>query len=437
MGGIADYSGSLVLELPLAVGTAVAAQAMAALQFEVLSPEVAASGAEPLVSLPLSNLLASGDEPYYLTARKLLANDPKRSWAAYLAGVLVVLQHEYRLPLKHGVRLLVHSAVPTGKGVSSSAALEVATMQALCGLYGLELTGREMALLCQQAENLVVGAPCGIMDQMTVACGQKDHLLALLCQPAELQKSVSLPPEVQVWGLDSGIRHAVSGSDYSSVRVGAFMGYRLIAERRGLKAEQISPVHVKIEDTAGKGYLANISPQEWETAYRDWVPEEIPGREFLARWGGTTDFVTEVNPAQTYAVRQPTAHPIYEHYRVSLFRQILEAKAEKLEQADLIILGNLMYESHQSYSRCGLGSSGTDRLVELVQQAGPASGLYGAKITGGGAGGTVAVLGLKSAEEAVQQIARQYEQETGRQALILSGSSPGASSAGPTCLIKI
>ena len=74
------------------------------------------------------------------------------------------------------------------------------------------------------AENFVVGAPCGIMDQMTSALGRSDALLALLCQPAEVQGFVPLPPSIGFWGIDSGIRHAVSGSDYTSVRTGGVHG---------------------------------------------------------------------------------------------------------------------------------------------------------------------------------------------------------------------
>jgi L-arabinokinase len=89
-------------------------------------------------------------------------------------------------------------------------------------------------------------------------------------------------------------------------------------------------------------------------------------------------------------------------------------------------MGELMYASHESYSACGLGSSGTDRLVDLVREAGPASGLFGAKITGGGSGGTVAVLGLSTAGEVVAEIASRYAAESGHEAYVFDGSSAGA-----------
>ena len=293
MGGIADYSGSLVLELPLALATFVAAQAIPESVFVIFSPGVEAGGDEPLVRWPLSALAAvAKGEAVPLE----IAKTPGQSWVSYAAGVWLLLHRAYRLPLDQGVRLLVHSQLSAGKGVSSSAALEVATLQALAGLYGLEISGKEAALLCQKAENTIVGAPCGIMDQMTVACGLADHLLALRCQPAELEGNIKLPAELAVWGLDSGIRHAVSGSDYTSVRVGAFMGYRLVAELAGLKAHRLSGQLVEIEDPFWQGYLANLSPSLWESAYEAKIPERLTGQDFLARWGGTTDPVTQVDP---------------------------------------------------------------------------------------------------------------------------------------------
>jgi len=89
-----------------------------------------------------------------------------------------------------------------------------------------------------------------------------------------------------------------------------------------------------------------------------------------------------------------------------------------------------MYQSHASYSACGLGSSGTDALVGLVREAGPAAGLYGAKITGGGSGGVVAVLARAGSRSAVEGIVRDYERLTGRATMVLGGSSDGAARFG-------
>lgn len=428
MGGIADYSGSLVLQLPIREATRVALQRDPERKIRIVSLGAEANDRATSFEMPLADFEVGGQALGYEAARAYFQREPSQHWAAYVAGAFLVLQHERGVAFTEGARLLIDSEVPEGKGVSSSAAIEVAAMQAIAAAFGLTLDPREMALLCQKVENLVVGAPCGVMDQMTAACGQTHRLLALLCQPAELQGMVTIPDEIAVWGLDSGVRHSVSGADYGSVRVGAFIGYRMIAAQMGLKTSQATPGQpVKIDDPTWHGYLANLAPSEFEQAYAAALPQHIAGDEFLAHYTNTTDPVTQVNPQTLYAVRMPTAHPIYEHFRVRNYAELLN---QPVNERQLELLGELMYQSHASYSACNLGSGGTDRLIKLVRQAGPKQGLYGAKITGGGSGGTVAVLGRQEAGTAIQAIADQYAQQTGYQPYIFSGSSPGAAAFG-------
>jgi galactokinase len=423
MGGIADYSGSLVLQLPLAEAALVAIQPAEGIGWQVASLPENPHELPRLVTLDSAVVqeLLRGD---YTAARDRLRDAPSRAWAAYVVGVLLVLSRELGAHVPDSLRVLVRSRVPEAKGVSSSAALEVATMRAACALLSLQIDGTEAARLCQLAENLLVGAPCGIMDQMTSAVGRADELLALLCQPAQVQGFVRLPPAVAVWGIDSGIRHAVSGSDYTSVRCGAFMGYRILADLAGLPAARLDEGgRVQVDDRRWQGYLANVTPQEFAAEFAARLPVKMLGQDFLQHYGGTTDRVTRVEPGRTYAIRQPAAHPVHEHARVQRFRELLERSPET---SVLTEMGQLMYASHASYSACGLGSDGTDRLVELVRQSGKSSGLFGAKITGGGSGGTVAVLGWSDAGPAVQDIAQRYAAETGHAVCIFCGSSPGA-----------
>jgi len=243
-----------------------------------------------------------------------------------------------------------------------------------------------------------------VMDQMTAACGERDRLLAILCQPGELKGTIPLPDEMSIWGIDSGIRHSVAGADYGAVRTAAFMGYRIITEIAG--------------HDRWNGYLANVTPEEFEENFAAHLPAHLSGAEFLERYHGITDTVTSVDPNRTYPVFAATKHPIYEHARVNRFAEILtnwQGHADRL--------GELMYESHKSYSTCGLGSDGTDELVRLVQVE---PDLYGAKITGGGSGGTVAVLAHKSAKPTIEKVAATYADRTGYQPTIISGSSDGA-----------
>jgi L-arabinokinase len=283
-----------------------------------------------------------------------------------------------------GANILISSRVPLGKGVSSSAALEVAVMQAVTAAFDIGIEGRDKALLCQKVENLVVGAPCGVMDQMTAVFGERDRLLLLLCQPAELKRMIAVPRQLRLWGIDSGIRHSVSGADYGSVRANTFKGLQIISDLKRTKVD----------------YLANISPAEFESEYRDELPE---------------------------AVRMPTAHPIYENVRVQRFVDLLD-QCESSDNSEPLYneLGELMFESHRSYTAVGLNSAGTDLLVELVRKEGPGAGLFGAKITGGGSGGTVAVLGDLNSRDAINRVAASHARQTGHQPYIFNGSSSGA-----------
>jgi len=171
-----------------------------------------------------------------------------------------------------------------------------------------------------------------------------------------------------------------------------------------------------------------MPPAVWRRRFRDTVPERIDGAAFLARYHGSTDTVTVVDPVRSYPVRAATEHPIYEHARVGRFRDILAGGAASADaRAEL---GELMFASHASYSACGLGSDGTDRLVELVRAAGTAAGVYGAKITGGGSGGTVAVLAAAGRRAVIDAIAERYRADSGRQVTVFSNSSDGARAAG-------
>jgi L-arabinokinase len=299
------------------------------------------------------------------------------------------------------------------------------------------MSGEDVATACQWAENHIAGAPCGIMDQMTSALGRRDRLLRLRCQPAIVEGHVDIPRGFRFYGIDSGIRHAVSASDYGTVRTAAFMGYRIIADIVGL-AVVPHGWGVRVDDPMWRGYLTNINSLEFESRFVHQLPERMTGAEFLARYRGTTDPVTRVHPDRTYPVRQATVHPIREHWRVTSFVALLEALgrvgphdvSDDGPLAYAIEMGHLMYQSHDSYGACGLGSEGTDRLVALVREAGVERGLFGAKITGGGSGGTVAVFATEGAEAVVREISARYAQETGRTAEVFARSGGGAAEVG-------
>src|SRR4029079_865735 len=124
--------------------------------------------------MDLSEFENSGEPVDYDAARARFQQDPSQHWAAYVAGVFLALMRERNIRFRDGARILIASRVPQGKGVSSSAALEVAVMQAVSAAFEIPVGSRELALLCQIAENCVAGAPSGVMDQMTAACGESN-----------------------------------------------------------------------------------------------------------------------------------------------------------------------------------------------------------------------------------------------------------------------
>ena len=426
MGGIADYNGSLVLPLPLARATWAMLQQQTAPRCDLATWR---DGRWQFFSTELRPLV-SGElrEPEALAAWFAVREADR--WAAHVVGVLqlclrqAVSSGSVAIP---GFRLLIDSTVPEGKGVASSASLQVAGMAAISAGLGSDLLPAQQAVACQWVENHIVGAPCGVMDQMTSACGRRDRLLKLRCQPGSIEGFLDVPPGYRFYGVDSGVMHAVSGADYATVRTAAFMGYRMIADAAGLPARREGHL-VRVDDARWGGYLANLTPAEFASRFAQGLPPVMSGSEFLARYHGTGDEATQVRGERRYPVRQATAHPVYEHERVTRFADLLGRLID--EPSNAIELGRLMYASHQSYSACGLGSVETDRLVELVASAGPEQGLFGAKITGGGSGGTVAVFGTIEAEPRLREIVGRYEAESGHRAEVFSESGPGAAETG-------
>ena len=420
MGGIADYSGSLVMPMPIAEATFAAVQKNSDSSIKIIS--LAGDGNTRRFLMNISDLGLAADG--YENVRRWFADDDH--WASYIAGAFFALQAELGIDFQTGARVLISSDVPIGKGVSSSAALEVSTMQAVCAAFEIEIEPRNMAIMCQLVENKIVGAACGIMDQIAVHSGVANSLVSLVCQPASIGEPVPLPDGLEVWGIDSGVRHAVVGSDYSSVRVAAFMGYRIITDLAGLTFERICDGIIKINDDLWNGYLSNVTPDEYERELAGRIPISMTGREFLEKYIGTTDTVAAIDPERSYAIKPPTEHAIYENYRVNQFASLLK---KPIDDATLEKLGELMFASHAGYASCGLNESGTDRIVELVRERRD-KGLFGARITGGGSGGTVAILSSRRNRSAILEVAGEYQRDTGKKPYIFNGSSPGCATFG-------
>ncbi len=432
MGGNDDYTGGLVFETTIREATLVALQAREDRLVRFNNPAVKALGWSDLVEFSLDDLLVGHKVKPLDEMRDWINQDTRRSWCAYILGDLYFLLKEFPAKVRSGFDLYLESDVPLGKGVSSSAALEVAPMKVMSELYGVPVAGVKLAEWTQWVEIALTQSACGIMDQLAVVMGDEDHFVPMLCQPCLPQPLVKLPKNLQIWGIDSGVRHSVAGIEYEAARAATFMGYRWLCE-----IEKLSPKLNKSGalprwvEPKWNGYLANLTPSLFHGLYAQHLPERERGSDFKRHFSDHLDPFTPVRPSVTYPVRAATRYAVEENWRVHTFFSLLSKPESMIDTITGQLLGELMYQSHLGYSQCGLGSEATDKIVELVRNEG-SKDLLGAKITGGGAGGTVAILGWNTskATKAFHCVADSYADWSKQTPYIFQGSSPGCDQFG-------
>jgi L-arabinokinase len=405
MGGNDDYTGGLVFECTIAEATFVAAQVKHGDPHPVVVVRNRQLSSED-ASVPVSVLREPGLSPSALAEYLQSTFSPSR-WQLYVIGVLYWLNIRFPLQMfsngSQGLSLAIWSTVPLNRGVSSSASVEVAVMKAAASAFGISIEGEALATACQWVENQVCSSACGLMDQMAVTLG--GPFMAMRCQPAKVLTDPPLPEDLTIFALDSGVSHEVSGIEYEAARAAAFMGYKIICFLEGLDVYELKDSEIpRFTDDKYSGYLANMSPSNFSRLFEKALPECMSGREFLEKYGSHVDPATPVLPDHVYNIRANTKYAVMENNRVSLFFSLIKGCPLQGNQLELYEqLGELMYQSHDAYTECGLGSTATSAIVDLVRSLGISSGLFGAKITGGGAGGTVAILGLASAQDAFQK----------------------------------
>ena len=218
MGGNDDYTGGLVFEMTIREATWAAAQQREDGQFVVRNETASEAGWKGEVACTLDNLATAE------SVRQLAISTPGMRWTAYVLGNFHYLLINYPEQVRgKGLTVYIDSEVPLNKGVSSSAAVEVAVMKAACAAYGIELAGVDLALACQWVENVIAESACGVMDQITAVLGDEGYVLPLVCQPCNPEPLVKLPEQLQCWAVDSGVAHEVSGSEYDAARAEAVM----------------------------------------------------------------------------------------------------------------------------------------------------------------------------------------------------------------------
>ena len=421
IGGNVDYTGGMVLQSLLREAVWIAAQPRTDDRIRILNPGAAQFGWEPRLEHRMDDL-------HDLENLRLLCGQRQSSsWGSYVLGALFFLKNRNGCSDSSGLDLFIASDLPPNKGVSSSAALEVAALKAASAAWGVCLEGVRLATAGQWVENVVAGAACGIMDQAAIALGVQDHLLPILCQPCRPSPPVKLPAGLQLWGIDSMVPRSTAGVAYETARAAAFIGYKLICQYEGT---DVTPAEVsgipRWTDSRWRGYLSNLAPSEFHSRYERWLPESLSGRDFFERVGEHVDPFTKVDPDRQYPVRAAVRYATEENLRVQTMYKMLEASRWSGSESSSRLIGELLSQSHIAYSECGLGSEACDELVSRALKA----GFFGAKMTGGGAGGVVAILGRSGDQRAIHSVAQEYA--AGRSAMphIFEGSSDGVDAFG-------
>jgi len=419
MGGNVDYTGGLVFEATIREATWAAVQLRADRRIVFWNPQMAARGWRDRIEFDFD---AVTDEE---TVRRMVNSDPGQRWTAYVLGIFYLLRLRYPEAVRNGANVYITSEVPLNKGVSSSAAIEVAVMKPAARAYGIDLHGVELSEACQWVENVIAESACGIMDQAAAVLGDEGYVLPLLCQPCQPHPLVRLPEELRCWAVDSGVSHAVTGIEYEAARAAAFMGYKLICDWEGLPVTRDTGSRIpRFTDPRWCGYLSNVTPSLFRSKYEPRLPEVMAGSAFLRDGRFHPDPFTSLRPEISYRVRNCTRYAIEENQRIQLFVELARGAAAEASEDAFRLMGDLMYQSHYSYTECGLGNEATDLLVDLVREQG--NGLYGAKVTGGGAGGTVAILGHRNARESFDRVVERYAEIRRMEPYVFNGSSMGA-----------
>jgi galactokinase len=330
-----DYNDGFVMPVAIDLSTVVEISRLEGRKLEVFSENF---GDEIQVDLDDKTLAARGH------------------WSDYPVGVAVTLERTgHRL---RGARLKIRGEIPIGSGLSSSAAVEVATACALVAHSGLNLNPRELALLCQRAENEFVGARVGIMDQFVSLFGQAQRALMLDCRTLDF-RLLPLPDNVRLIICNTMVTHDLALSAYN--------------ERRAQCEE-------------GVKHLARFFPDV--RALRDVTLEQLE----------------EYGWALSSVVYRRCRHVITENARV-----LTAAKA--LESQDLDGFGELMAGSHASLrDDYEVSCKELDLMVELAREV---EGVYGSRMTGGGFGGsTVSLVDSEHVERFRERVAAGYEEAT-------------------------
>ena len=333
-----DYAGGYVMPMAIDRYTAIA-----------IAPST-----DPTMIYVGSGSVDSGCRFRLNQGREAISKAP--GWARYVLGI-AQLMIERGEPVQ-GFDAWVETDIPLGAGLSSSAALEVATTLAIDAAHNRTRSSMQVAQLCQRAEHEFAGVPCGIMDMASIACARAGHATFLDCRSGEIKHIPLNGSPIAVVIANTKVKHALTDGAYANRREDC----------------------EKAADAMGVKLLREATPALLES-HRDSLPPTVFRR--------ARHVVSEIG-------RTVTA-------------------SEHLLHRDWEGLGRCMHESHDSLrDDFEVSCNELDTMVEIAQSIGPAGGVYGARMTGGGFGGCAVILVAEEhANRFIKNLGTRYEQEAG------------------------
>lgn len=284
------------------------------------------------------------------------AEQPRHDWLDYVQGITHILAREGHA--LRGFDMRIQSDVPPGSGLSSSAALEVSLLRALRMAFDLNLDDVAIARIAQRAENEFVGAQVGILDQMAVSLGQPGQALFIDTRDLSFE-TIPLPQNAELIVMHSGVEHNHASGDYNARRAECRRACELL----------------------GVDQLRDVTDAEMARCAD--LPEPLGRR---------------------------VRHVVTENARVL-------AAVDALRRQDVKQLGELFYASHASQrDDYQVSIPEIDKIVEIARTM---PEIYGARLTGGGFGGSVVMLAHTGARAVAERIAARYAAQSGRNPTLL------------------
>ena len=332
--------------------------------------------------------------------------------------------------------LVVHSEIAIGSSQASSTALLVAALGAMGEAAGFRLEPLDGALAIHRAECLF-GASTGHVVDALACLAEEDadakgkplpRVMRFTAQPHALVSQTYLPGDLRVMALDTGVRYSAAGATVAEIRLAGAMGLRIIETIYRDLGQRHTPLH---------GYLANLSPSLYRQYFRALLPKRLRGADFLRSYGALPERAGAVDGKKLYRVRAAVDHLVTENEFAENFLQAIEELADpgaagQMTRRERVLTqrraGRLLLASHHSYSlRLGLSCREADWIVDHLMESGPERGVFGARISGCGGGGTVVALLNRSskANDALLDTMNAYQKVTGLQLGVCEAGTGG------------